>query len=196
MFCQEGPRRMVTDVGSSTGDDDLKEYNLDHYDSDEVDDDGEKVTMFGNVKSLAYHQPNEEDPYLVMPEDEDEQEEREELQILPTDNLLLAGKVEDEVAHLEVYVYEDEADNLYVHHDIMLPAIPLCIEWLDIPVGKNTEERTSGNFVAVGTMDSDIEIWDLDIVDSMYPNAILGQGGDDRDGEKKKSKKKKSSTLR
>ena len=147
--------------------------------------------MFGNVKSLAYHQPNEEDPYLVMPEDE-EDEERDELQILPTDNLLLAGKVEDEVAHLEVYVYEDQADNLYVHHDIMLPAIPLCIEWLDIPVGKNTEERTSGNFVAVGTMESDIEIWDLDVVDCMYPNAILGQGGHEEDGEKSKKKKKKT----
>ena len=147
--------------------------------------------MFGNVKSLAYHQPNEEDPYLVMPEDE-EDEERDELQILPTDNLLLAGKVEDEVAHLEVYVYEDQADNLYVHHDIMLPAIPLCIEWLDIPVGKNTEQRTSGNFVAVGTMESDIEIWDLDVVDCMYPNAILGQGGHEEDGEKSKKKKKKT----
>lgn len=145
--------------------------------------------MFGNVKSLAYHQPNEEDPYLVMPEEE-EDEERDELQILPTDNLLLAGKVEDEVAHLEVYVYEDQADNLYVHHDIMLPAIPLCIEWLDIPVGKNTEERTSGNFVAVGTMESDIEVWDLDVVDCMYPNAILGQGGHEEDGEKSKKKKK------
>ena len=140
---------------------------------------------------MAYHQPNEEDPYLVMPEDE-EDEERDELQILPTDNLLLAGKVEDEVAHLEVYVYEDQADNLYVHHDIMLPAIPLCIEWLDIPVGKNTEERTSGNFVAVGTMESDIEIWDLDVVDCMYPNAILGQGGHEEDGEKSKKKKKKT----
>lgn len=140
---------------------------------------------------MAYHQPNEEDPYLVMPEDE-EDEERDELQILPTDNLLLAGKVEDEVAHLEVYVYEDQADNLYVHHDIMLPAIPLCIEWLDVPVGKNTEERTSGNFVAVGTMESDIEIWDLDVVDCMYPNAILGQGGHEEDGEKSKKKKKKT----
>ncbi|EYE93647.1 rRNA-processing protein PWP1 [Aspergillus ruber CBS 135680] len=168
-------------------DDDLKEYDLDHYDSDEVDEDGEKITMFGNVKSLAYHQPNEEDPYLVMPPEEEE-EEREELQILPTDNLVLAGKVEDEVAHLEVYVYEDAADNLYVHHDIMLPAIPLCVEWLDIPVGKAAEGRTSGNFVAIGTMESDIEIWDLDVVDCMYPNAILGQGGND---EEKKSKKKK-----
>lgn len=172
-------------------DDDLKEYDLDHYDSDEVDEDGEKITMFGNVKSLAYHKPNEKDPYLVMPPEEEEEEEREELHIMPTDNLLITGKVEDEVAHLEVYVYEDEADNLYVHHDIMLPAIPLCVEWLDIPVGKNTENRTSGNFVAVGTMESDIEVWDLDVVDSMYPNAILGQGGhDNEDGEKQKKKKK------
>lgn len=171
-------------------DDVLKEFDLEHYDSDEVDEDGEKITMFGNVQSLAYHQPNEEDPYLVIPEDEDD-EEREELQIMPTDNLLLAGKVEDEVAHLEVYVYEDQADNLYVHHDIMLPGIPLCLEWLDIPVGKNTENRTQGNFVAVGTMEPDIEIWDLDVVDCMYPNAILGQGGQD-DQSKKKQKKKKS----
>lgn len=147
--------------------------------------------MFGNVKSLAYHQPNEEDPYLVVPEDE-EDEEREELQILPTDNLILAGKVEDEVAHLEVYVYEDQADNLYVHHDVMLPAIPLCLEWLDLPVGKNTEGKTTGNFVAVGTMESDIEIWDLDIVDCMYPNAILGQGGSEDPNSKSKKKKKKS----
>ncbi|KAL4884373.1 WD40-repeat-containing domain protein [Aspergillus karnatakaensis] len=175
---------------SFNDDDDLKEYDLDHYDSDEVDEDGEKVTMFGNVKSLAYHEPNEEDPYLVVPEEE-EDEEREELQILPTDNLLLAGKVEDEVAHLEVYVYEDEADNLYVHHDIMLPAIPLCLEWLDFPVGKSGEDASAtGNFVAVGTMEPDIEVWDLDVVDSMYPNAILGQGGAD---DVKKAKKKKKS---
>lgn len=162
---------------------------MDHYDSDEVDEDGEKVTMFGNVQSLAYHQPNESDPYLVIPEDEDD-DEREELQIMPTDNLLLAGKVEDEVAHLEVYVYEDKADNLYVHHDIMLPGIPLCLEWLDIPVGKSTE-KTQGNFVAIGTMEPDIEIWDLDIVDSMYPNAILGQGGQNAGDESKKKQKKK-----
>ncbi|KAF9886641.1 hypothetical protein FE257_011281 [Aspergillus nanangensis] len=172
-------------------DDDLKEYDLDHYDSDEVDEDGEKITMFGNVQSLAYHQPNEEDPYLVIPEEEAD-EDREELQIMPTDNLILAGKLEDEVAHLEVYVYEDREANLYVHHDIMLPAIPLCLEWLDIPVGKAAEGKTSGNFVAIGTMEPDIEIWDLDVVDCMYPNAILGQGGDDAEKPSKKKKKSKA----
>jgi periodic tryptophan protein 1 len=153
------------------------------------------MAMFGNIKSLAFHASNEEDPYITMKENDEDDEDREELQILATDNLLLAAKVEDEVAHLEVYVYEDSADNLYVHHDIMLPAIPLCTEWLDLPVGKTDRDRDArANFVAVGTFEPDIEIWDLDTVDCMYPNAILGQGGlDDNEtdtvGDKKKKRK-------
>lgn len=119
-------------------------------------------------------------PYSILtpllPPQQDDQEDREELQILPSDNLLLAAKTEDDVCHLEVYVYEDDTSNLYVHHDIMLPAIPLCLEWLDIPVGaavSNTAD-SRGNFVAIGTMDPEIEIWDLDTIDGLYPNAILG----------------------
>ena len=96
------------------------------------------------------------------------------------------------MAHLEVYVYEDEADNLYVHHDIMLPAIPLCLEWLDIPVGRDDADVGSkANFVAIGTFDPDIEIWDLDLVDCMYPNAILGQGNKAGDATALKSSSKK-----
>lgn len=172
-------------------DDDLAEYDLDHYDSDAVDEDGEPVTMFGNVKALAYHAPNEEDPYLVVPENgaDDDDDERAELEIRPTDNLLLAARVEDEVAHLEVYVYEDEADNLYVHHDIMLPAIPLALEWIDLPVGRAAGARETGNFVTVGTMEPEIEVWDLDVVDCMYPAAILGQADKDVSASKKKRKK-------
>lgn len=189
-------------AGDITEEDDLEEYNLDDYDDEPTDETGEKFSMFGNVRSLAYHAPHEEDPYLVLPEGEVEgDEEREELQILGTDNLILAAKVEDEVAHLEVMVYEDEAENLYVHHDIMLPAVPLCVEWIDLPVGKHTEGRTTGNFVAVSTMRPEIEIWDLDVVDSMYPNAILGQepiegqetnGATDGESKRKKKKKKKA----
>ncbi|KAF7885653.1 uncharacterized protein EAF02_004162 [Botrytis sinoallii] len=193
---EEAPKRVKS---TAEEDDDLKEYDLDHYD-DEVEEDkngGEGMAMFGNVKSLAYHESNEEDPYITMAGNaEDEDEDREELQILATDNMLLAAKIEDEIAHLEVYVYEDGADNLYVHHDIMLPAIPLCVEWLDLPVGKPSVDKDSrANFVAVGTFDPDIEIWDLDTVDCMYPNAILGQAGQNKGGDegaKKKKKNKKS----
>lgn len=187
----DGGVKVAGDEGKT--DDDLKEYNLEDYDNEAVDGEGEKFSMFGNVKSLAYYAPNEQDPYLLLPEGdgEDDDEDREELQILATDNLLLAAKVEDEVAHLEVMVYEDEADNLYVHHDIMLPAVPLCVEWIDLPIGKNSEGRKAGNFVAVSTMRPEIEIWDLDVVDSMYPNAILGQEPEQTTEANGASKKKK-----
>lgn len=182
------------------GDDDLKEYDLEHYDSDIVNENGETLAMFGNARSLAYHESNADDPYITLDDEGEVDEEREELQILKTDNLLVAAKVEDEIAHLEVYVYEDEADNLYVHHDIMLPAIPLCVEWLDLPVGKTvTDLNTRANYVAVGTFDPNIEIWDLDTIDCLYPNAILGQGAEDGNFDEpskspltKKKKRKKS----
>ncbi|KAF3913585.1 Doublecoronin [Dactylellina cionopaga] len=147
--------------------------------------------MFGNIKSLAYHENNSEDPYITIPDNEDDSE-REELQVLATDNLLLAGRFEDDLAHLEVYVYEDDSDNLYVHHDIMLPAIPLCIEWLDLPVGTTPTPTTKGNFAAIGTTDPDIEIWNLDTVDSLFPDAILGGPKPDPTASKKKKKNKKS----
>ncbi|KAK0269391.1 rRNA-processing protein [Friedmanniomyces endolithicus] len=164
-------------------DDDLREYDLENYDADEVDgipegDPDEEEgsnSIFGNIGGLAYYRDSKEDPYLKLPEqgDASDDEEREELQILPTDNMVLAARIEDEVAHLEVYIYEDDADaNLYVHHDVMLPAIPLCVEWLDIRPNNGSDQ---GNFAAVGTMDPDIELWDLDVVDCMFPTAILGQ---------------------
>lgn len=184
---------VVKPVGKEENDDDLKEYNLDDYDepTEEEKQSGVSMGMFGNVKSLAYYEPGEEDPYITMAPEELDEEEREELQILPTDNLLLVGKVEDEIAHLEVYVYEDESDNLYVHHDIMLPAIPLCLEWLDVIVNPASPAAADarGNYVAIGTTDPDIEIWDLDTVDSMFPNAILGAGNDEKAARKKKKKK-------
>ncbi|KFH40534.1 putative WD repeat-containing protein-like protein [Hapsidospora chrysogenum ATCC 11550] len=204
----DGDQEMEVDGGKKSekvnlDDDDLKEYNLDNYDDeDDAPGKGESMGIFGNVKNLAYYESNEEDPYITLKDGEDdEDEDRADLQILATDNLILSAKVEDELAHLEVYVYEDEADNLYVHHDIMLPAIPLAVEWIDLPVDKaNTDKDARGNYVAIGTMDPDIEIWDLDTIDCMYPNAILGQGGnagsEDAKNEKKKKKKKKNKSAK
>ena len=61
--------------------------------------------------------------------------------------------------------------------------------------------------VAVGTFDPDIEVWDLDLVESVYPDAILGKGADkgkeeknvegtEEGGKKKKKKKKKKKSVR
>ena len=84
---------------------------------------------------------------------------------------------------------------MYVHHDIMLPSLPLCVEWLNYNVNTSVEDDGTrrGNMVAVGTFDPDIEVWDLDLVESMYPDAILGATADKGKeiGAPKKGKKKK-----
>ncbi len=190
------------DVDETEADEDLKEYDMEHYDNEpestgeEEDVAGPNDSLFGNIKGLAYYTNNDEDPYITLPDEGNvsDDDEREELQILPSDNLVLATRIEDEVAHLEAYVYEDEADNLYVHHDVMLPAMPLCVEWFNARPNKNGE---SGNFAAVGTMDPEIELWDLDVVDGMYPTAVLGQMSQTAavqasDPSKRKRSKKKS----
>lgn len=193
-------------------DEDLKEYDLEHYDDDEDEDadgTGQSMGMFGNIKSLAYYEPGEKDPYVTLDKDEEaEAEEREATQILPTDNLILATRTEDEVSYLEVYVYDDTADaraaededtraeRLYVHHDIMLPSFPLCVEWLDYKVGKARTEGSpdeAGNFAAIGTFEPQIEIWNLDVEDAVYPDLILGapdEAGPTAAGTGKKKRKK------
>lgn len=73
------------------------------------------------------------------------------------------------MSNLEIFVYEQEKNNLYVHHEIILGAFPLCLEW--IPISKEEEKA---NFLAVGTFMPQIEIWNLDVIDTVQPAAILG----------------------
>lgn len=113
--------------------------------------------------------------------------EREELEVLPTDNLVITAKTEDDVSQLEAHVYDENEENLYVHHDLMLPSFPLCLEWLDFPPGYNPDapasadgsaagpSKTHGSYIAVGTFEPEIEIWSLDTVDGLYPDALLGR---------------------
>ncbi|ANB13903.1 Pwp1p [Sugiyamaella lignohabitans] len=191
-------------------DDDLKEYDLENYDNDEDEGEGEKMGMFNGVQSLAYYEPGEKDPYITLPNAEDEDEEREELQILPSDNLILATKTEDDISYLEVYVYNENSESkndeedaideptLYVHHDLMLPSFPLCVEWIGYQAGNKVQASGPdrvGNFAAIGTFEPEIEVWNLDVVDSAYPDLILGQRPDNANdhlsvGPSKKSKKK------
>lgn len=199
-------------------DEDLKEYDLEHYD-DEDEDEGENMGMFSNLKTLTYHENDEKDPYITLPTAEEEEEERQEWQIYPTDNLILATRTEEELSTLEVYVYDDQAEagddnddededngarsNLYVHHDIMLPSFPLCVERVDYRVGKGKIEGqpdAAGNFAAVSTFEPEIEIWNLDVTESAYPDMILGQKPQDEssvvtDSEKKLKKKKKKKVV-
>jgi len=151
------------------------EYGLNDYD-DEGEDEGARK-MFGLGDLTVYADPSE-DPYLDPQEQEEDEEDIEDFKIRGTDNLVLVGHVEGDSSSLEVYVYNDVEDALYVHHDILLPSFPLALEWLSF----DPESETRGSLVAIGTMQSEIQVWDLDIVDCLEPAFSLGRKGSKKRG--------------
>lgn len=161
-------------------DDDITDlYDLAHYDSDE-DLEGELMSGAG-MAGVTYFASNKDDPYVTLQDPDFEEDEKEDFKIKPDDNLIVAGHVDQDFSTLEISVYNEEEGSQYVHHDILLEAFPLAIEWLDFD-----PEDTSKpvNFVAVGTMEPHIDIWDLDLVDTLEPVVSLGRR------KKKKSKQK------
>lgn len=42
-------------------------------------------------------------------------------------------------------MYSEETGNLYVHHDIALPSLPLCLAWMDMPPRTAGMSRMSGS---------------------------------------------------
>lgn len=103
--------------------------------------------------------------------DSDEEDKEDDL-IKNDDNLVLVGRVDGDASILEVYIYNKREGSLYVHHDLLLPAFPLCLEWLDHEPG-----QPKGNYCAIGSMSPIIEIWDLDIVNCLEPAYTLGKKG-------------------
>ena len=126
---------------------------------------------------------------------EESEEEKDEYKIKNTDNQLVVGKIEDEFASLEVYIYEKNKGNLFVHHDIMLSSFPLCLEWLPCePSSLENTEQIKANYAIVGTFYPDIEIWNLDELDAIQPTITLA-GVDKNPLQKTKKKKIRNQTV-
>ncbi|XP_020234337.1 uncharacterized WD repeat-containing protein C17D11.16 [Cajanus cajan] len=161
----------------------LKDLDMDHYDEED-----EGFEIFSSGKGDLYHQSNDMDEYLIDRKGDDS-EEFEDMIINPTDSVIVYACTEDDVSYLEVWVLEDADSsemNMYSHHNIILPAFPLCTAWLDSPL-KGGER---GNFIAVGSMEPSIEIWDLDVIDEVQPCLVLGGFEEKKKKGKKKSIKK------
>ena len=77
-----------------------------------------------------------------------------------------------EVLMILILVYNDVEDAFYVHHDVLLPSFPMALEW--IGYGSGADDAKHGNLVAVGSMSPVIDVWDLDLVDSLEPDFSLG----------------------
>ncbi|RLN89875.1 hypothetical protein BBJ28_00019579 [Nothophytophthora sp. Chile5] len=169
-------------------------FKMDEYDDE--DDDAAINNYIGNSGAIEEGVEEEEtsgdddeaqqpdnDGNVAMEDDEEEEEEddelemdKEDVEIRPTDAVVLVANTEEDFSNLEVQVYDDETGSLYVHHEINLPAFPLCLAWMDCaPVPLDPSKGpVDGSFVAVGTFKSGIEIWNLDVLDVLEPAVTLG----------------------
>lgn len=172
--------------------DGLAELNMDAYDEEE-----DELEVFSTGLGDLYYKDNKEDPYIIKKnddddEDDDDDSEIEDMIIKPTDIVIICAHNEDEFNSLQVSIVEEMEDgdpNMFVHHEVPLSAFPLCTAWMDFN-RKNGDAK--GNFIAVGTLDPAIEIWNLDIVDEVEPHAVLG-GKSKKQVKGKKEKCKKGS---
>lgn len=150
--------------------------------------------MLGGHK-LVVHTNNADDPYVTVPDHEDyDEEDDEDLLVKQTDIVLCVGRTEEEASTLEVYLYEEDGGKLYVHHDFNLPSFPLSLCWMDCDPRLESAAPTNsqgftessaaskGSFLAVGTFQTGIELWNLDVLDVLEPVGTLG-GRDDPDPE-------------
>ena len=87
---------METETPSSNQDVE-KLYDLDTY------DDEEDANTTAGLDNLVLFANPKDDPYLINPDDDDDQSDIEDYNIKPNDNLLLVGHVEGNAAILEVY---------------------------------------------------------------------------------------------
>ena len=165
--------------------DDIKEFNMDDYDNE--DNDAVQRTILGaGLSGVAYYADPNEDPFITLPEIARGNDGEDEYKVRPSDSMICCPKMEEDMSTLEIHIWNQDEEDFYVHHDLVLDSLPLCLAWLNFDVGYNPEdgiEREKGNYLAIGSMTPQIEIWDLDIVNSSEPVGFLG--------ERRKASKKK-----
>ena len=112
-----------------------------------------------------------------MTKDIDEVESIEDFSVKPTDNLIVVGQTDDDCSRLDVYGartavlrresaragFDETVNDVFMHHDIVLSAYPLCLEWINFDPGAarvvgpavsscHAESEAPGNLIAVGSM--------------------------------------------
>ena len=120
------------DIQAPIFSEDLKNYyTKEEKDKNDID----------NNEEMEDDEKGEKNEIKNLPEyfDDISDEEQEDFTIHPTDSLIVCGTAEDDFSKLEVYIYDENTLDLYVHHDIVLSAFPLSLEWIP-----NLEFRYNG----------------------------------------------------
>ncbi|EPY32388.1 periodic tryptophan protein 1 [Strigomonas culicis] len=102
---------------------------------------------------------------IVDQVEEEDEEELDDVRFKDTDLVFAVASADPQEPRLEVYTYDEPEDNVFLHHDAGLAAFPLCSAWL-------TDGAVS--MLAIGTMLPFIEVWALDVMDSVSPAIVLG----------------------
>jgi periodic tryptophan protein 1 len=161
----EESTEVEAEVEAVPGDD---EFNFNNYDKEK----SEPALKMSDVVEVT------EDDQIA---DEENASDAEDDIIKATDNLVLVGRVESDCSSLEVYIYNEEENSLYVHHDFVLPFHLLCVE----PFSYDPGSQQPGNLCAIGGMEPIIHIYDLDIHQPLEPIMELGKKGNKKKGIKK-----------
>lgn len=183
----------------------LAGLDMDAYSDEEDLDLSERLA--GSAADLGgmYYASSRDDPYLdkapggaggSRDADADSDSDAEDLR--ESDLCIVATKQDEDVSSLVMYVYEDVSEdvamadggNLIPHRDLVLPAYPLCLAWMDIDPLQRADEAY-GNFVATGTFEPEIEIFNLDALGQVEPDRTLGG----RLSKKQRAKKKAAGSL-
>ena len=162
--------------GKLTGDETIKQSAKLIEEKMNVDEEDLQTPIFSqDLKNYYMKEDDEEnnnDNNIEMEDDEKNKklpdhfddisdEEQEDFTIHPTDSLIVCGTAQDDFSNLEIYIYDENTLDLFVHHDIALSSFPLSLEW--IPFKNNMK----CNYALVGSFTPGIEIWNL-------PEIILG----------------------
>lgn len=165
---EEGPKRSPGVRGSASN-----EVGESVEDAEMKEKEGEEVpTPDNGMRGIAMFASNADDPYVTLHVDSDD-EEKEDIEIKPADNLVVLSKIDRDNYTLEVFLYNEENEDWYCHHDYILDAPPLCLEPIQHDPGD--DETGKGNLISVGTMEPVINIWDLDVMNSVVPVVSLGK---------------------
>ncbi|ESO99061.1 hypothetical protein LOTGIDRAFT_201468, partial [Lottia gigantea] len=177
----EDDSKLKTNIEADDDDDDYiaSKYGLDDYD----DEDEEDVDPAGGFDKVTVFASNDDDPYITDKREDQSDDEDAEIQV--TDNIIVAGRAHEDASQLEVLVYNEMEQYLYLHHDYLLPAFPLAIEVMQFDVGGAGQ---TGCYAAVGTMKPTIEVWDLNVMESLEPAFKLK-------GVSKKNRLKKAENM-
>ena len=172
----------VDEMNETQFSDEVGLLNIDHTGEDEDDSDDDSVDVLPMMENNEFEANDvfeiieQGDIALAMDiaDGDEDDEDADDDEIRPTDAILVLATTDEEESHIEVQVLTDDG-NLFTHHDISLKDFPLCLAWMDCPPYLvDGAQSQVGNFIAVGSFDPAIEIWNLDVLDPLEPTAILG----------------------